>query len=451
MKYFSSLSLTLLLASQSANAYGQSSPALPKAVAKRVCSNISEDRLSVSRDRLANAFLLENSILPDDLDFVSGTITQKLLTIDVGTQPTEPELLLDAVSRLRQSIGGFENVMRTDELSNILTYQGTLPVGSNWLFDDSRAGWTLKCVAPTEGTVTLVSLAAPAAGRRISIRNKPEELGIEGKARKQTGAFAIALEKAWEEKDDGTEEETTTLKVDGTIGLLLSDPKDETKAFAYAQYNLNRARKDPAPVLLPNQRRNENDTNVLALGLVADYYIDTESSDGGSGSLWLVGQGAYVFDFVDKSERIRLSSTLEPGLNLNLGICNLGSIRFAANSKVGARCIARLDSEVGVWTKNGISPTKTYDDFFALGLNGAYELFVSTGEKSEIAASVNYRYLPVITGGLNNIERFEAAIKHRFFTDDDIGFDLGLDYKVGTNELTLEEEESISLSFGIIY
>ena len=74
----------------------------------------------------------------------------------------------------------------------------------------------------------------------------------------------------------------------------------------------------------------DDDTNVLQLGLNFDYFRDPESTV----PFWITGDAGYIMDFVDNSRRIRLRSAIEPGFTGDLGICRLGSGKFAMSGKL---------------------------------------------------------------------------------------------------------------------
>lgn len=429
----------------------QTPPPRPSASAilKQACSNVPGGS-ELSRERLAEAIVMQNGLLPSDLAMVSGNdLREKLHTSRPQRDPVrfQDNAFLDsAVSRVRQSISEVEGGLERGTAEAAL---GAVPtMNEGWLFAAPTSAPSIKCAQVAARGVTAGGGGQPPA-RLIAVREKPEDFAIEGDERKKAASFALGLSKTWKTKDDGSEVEDTTLKVNGAVGLRLPLESQDLSTFVFAEYNLSRMRSDPAPPLPPGARRDEKDTNVLSLGLIGDYYLKFSGLDG---SVWVTTQGAYVTNFVDESERIRGSLRAAFPFNAHLGLCGLGSAHFfGGGARFGARCLVQADSEIGFWTGAGLSTTNSYDDFLALGGVGTYELFYNTGDKSQLAGTVSYRYLPVITGELEDVERLEATVKQRFWTEGGLGIDIGVDFKDGTNPLSLEDEKSLSLSFGIIH
>lgn len=417
--------------------------ARPDQVFDRACRATGAQIENLSQQRIAEALVAENGLLPSDFGTTSASLPEMLRTIRLPSTTIEGT----ARQRLLASITLTEARIRERNIEAI-TVTGAVPDGIGYLFADSPRTFTLACVKSTVPASIDTSLVSTLKKRRVAVRKKPEEFALEGKSRKEAGSLALGVERVWTEADDGSEEKTTTLKVDGAIGVLLTDFASDFSLYGFAQYSLDKARKIPAPVLAPGKRRDEDDTNVLAIGTAIDAY----AAGARSGSYWLTSQISYVLDFVDDSERFRISGQFEPGWNISLPFCNLGSARFFdEKATIGARCLIRLDSEVGLWTRDGIDPEETYEDFVAFGPRAGYEIFIANGDQQELLGSIAYRYLPVLAGERDDFERFDASLKQRFWTVIGLGFDIGVNYVSGDNSLSLEDEKKLTFNFGLIY
>lgn len=442
--------LGLLALASAAFPFGGASAQVASAaeIVERVCSDRIEEAKPriISLTRLAEETLRSNQVYLDDLAPSNGTILQKIRNlrtiVSSGSETVAGSRIVAAQTAIKDLEAELQK--KTFDALTVTKVNTSTP---GWLFSEASELAVFTCkLAKTKPPLAI--LAAPPGRDRFALREKPEDLGLTGKDRKAASAFAFSVEKKWSTDDQGVETDETTLNFDGTAGLRVTPDESPAVAYVYAQYDLDQTRRDPAAPLGPDERRNAGDTNVLALGLSFDYF----HYRGDNASFWLTAQSAYVNDFVDESERVRVSTKLDPGFNAPLGVCNIGSIRNFGNSrKIGARCLVRLDGEAGLWLKDGLSTTRSYDDFVAIGASVAYEVFYETSEKTGVVASVNYRYLPVLTGSLNDIERFEFALGQRIWTEGNLGIEVLARYNNGTNPLSLVEEEDLSIGIGLIF
>ncbi len=401
----------------------------------------------INRTKLAEAILQESGYSPSDLlgadtaaSSYSSVILNKMNLVSTG------ETRIDADFRVRLTIEKVERSLASNSLDG-LSFEGTPDSTLNWLFSASPVAWKLKCKAGDKPIDTYLGSYESLPNRtRFSFREKPEELALTGDERKQAGAFAVGLERVWSVKDDGSKLRKTTLSVNGTVGFRLIGGSGTANVYSFARYNLKKVRNKPATPLAAGERREADDTNVLALGLAYDFY-----SDLGDTPLWITGESSFLSDYADKSRRLRFRAAIEPGIRADLGICNLGTAKFDVSNKFGVRCLLRLDVDSGVWLKNGLSTKKSYDDFLAIGPNGSLEAFYKTGPKTELIGTVSYRYLPILTGTLEDIKRFDVSIKQRFWMAIGAGVDIGFSYSNGTNALTLEDEKSLTAGLGFIF
>ena len=221
--------------------------------------------------------------------------------------------------------------------------------------------------------------------------------------------------------------------------------------YLFATYNLDRDRTRPRPTLAPGATEGDGDTNALALGLDAHVGGCLGGCSRGL-PMDLTLQAGPVFDFAHDASRLQFRALLYPRPDLDLGICRVSS--FSAGPLRG-RCEAGLDVQMAHVLKRGTTELGNYDTFIAAGVRLGARFFLPTraGEDADTGflASVNYRFLPVIEGPGDNIERLECKLAHRFWTGGNAGIDVGFSYTRGTNELSFEEEDKMTFGFGLVY
>lgn len=409
-----------------------------------LCASPAAPIVEITRQEIAKAVVYQAGVLPAKKTEAPGGLLTVLHEIDLAAASSK--LLSEGDLQLAFATSVFEQRLAkgTEDGFEVV---GTLPKGENWLFAsaDEPALWALRCKNSTAPRGVLASYGLKEK-QVFAIRQKPEELAVVGETRTKAGAFALGLSRSWKEDASGTEIATTTLTVDGTVGLRLTPPKSGQTAYAFAQYNLKRVRTDPPAPLAPGERRDAKDTNVLAGGVLLDIFSEVDDT-----AFWAVGQAALVRDFADRRTRFRFNATLDAGISEELGFCNLGSLKRLGKEGIGARCLVRADVEGGLWTDGGVTATKSYDDYVAAGGYAAYELYFPNGPKSELLATASYRYLAMLVGHLDDIARLELSLKQRFWTESGVGIDVGASYIDGTNALSLADERTLSLGLGLIF
>ncbi len=352
------------------------------------------------------------------------------------------KLPFDPDGSLRIAIRTLSDGLRIEGQKS-LVIDGIYPAGDN-PFISSNASWSIRC---PKGEPIGDEFNKPLERPRFAVRKTPEDLSLSGDAAKEAGAFAVGIERTWTREDDGSKKRSTTVKFDGTVGYQLMGKSSPFSSYAFARYNLDQARTKPAAALAAGATAEDDDTNVLQLGLNFDYFRDPESTV----PFWITGDAGYIMDFVDNSRRIRLRSAIEPGFTGDLGICRLGSGKFAMSGKLAFRCLVRLEADFGIWTKDGRFADRKYDDHLAIGGNVDFSAFYYTGAKSKVIASANARYLPVLLGKQNDIWRYDLSLAHRQFFDFGGAVDVGIGYQHGLNSLTLKPERKFTFGLGLLY
>ena len=301
--------------------------------------------------------------------------------------------------------------------------------------------WRMVCITGQRPSYTVIQPSPPP---RFAIRATPEELWLTGDDARSAGALTLGFERTRSILEDGTRKTDTSFSIAGTLGYRIS-PRESTSghAFLFATYDLQRDRTRPRPVLGPDERESDGDTNALAVGL------DATLISWGRLPVDLNFQASTVFDFANDASRLRLRAIATPGIDRSIGLCRIGSF---TGGPLRRRCEFAAEIEAAHVLRRGRTELGDFDNFLALGGRASFELFLPTsGDDTGFLGSVQYRFLPVIHGAPDDIERFEARLAHRFWTSESIGVDVGVTYTRGTNELSFEDEDVLTLGLGIVY
>lgn len=281
----------------------------------------------------------------------------------------------------------------------------------------------------------------------IAIRKKPEDFTVGGKNRLTADALTIGYEKKWDFDETTALQDTTTWTIDGAIGFRLSKGKNaNTASYLFTRYQLERVRTDPLPALEDGQTRDAKDKNVLEIGGLVDSQILDSKLD-----IYWIGSASFVANFVNENEKIRFRNQFEFGhVGMKLPFCAFGYGRELGIGNLTGRCNFRIDTEGAIQTRLGTADQTDFDDYFGIGANATYEVFSELSEKQQIILSLTGRYLPIIEGPAPDIWNIAISAKNRFWFNNAIGFDLGMTFVDGRNELTLKEEKKLTIGFGII-
>lgn len=431
----------------------------PGSIIDRACA--SRQGQVIDRVRLGEALIIEAGGFPSELvtDLTGGNpplshgeaVIRRLGEIQDyerthdAPHPMDPERLLLSAMSLVQA-----------ELQNSRSEEGAPlrlagnPSGPSWLFLPATAGFTLTCKTgdPDPDYVSATEKSSPPPA--FAIRSTPEELSLRGKAGRKAGAFTLGFERSRTKLDDGTSKTDTSFSINGTVGARLSSATSQrTTSYLYGRYELQRARTRPAPALAVGASEGDGDTNVLEVGGLLDTELLGNRSEF---KLFLNAQLAGLFDFANDASRAKFRAILTPAYDHPLGICGFGSYKSLGKSgKLMARCGLQFEAESARVLRQGRTQLGTFDSYFALGGRATYELFMPTDGESGLIGTATYRLLPILHGPNGEIERFEASLKHRFWTSAKVGIDVGFSYTKGTNELSFEEEDVLKFGLGIIY
>jgi hypothetical protein len=330
-----------------------------------------------------------------------------------------------------------------------LAFGSAVPPRGPFLFQPAFAGVMLKCKVAEPGDSFLKSWEDFTAPPLVSVRSTPEELALVGDDRHGAGAFALAWDRTRSTLDDGTRKTDTSLKVNGTVGVRIT-PATSANAvsYLYGRYALSHARTRPKPVLAPGASESDGDTDALETGILFQKQIMPGKD---RFKLFLNLQAATIFDFANDASRVKIGALLRPVLATSLGVCGLERYaRPLPGTALRTRCGFQLEVLGAEVLRRGTTPLANYDSFLAAGGRGTFEAFLPTADGMELAATVRYRFLPVLHGAPRRIERLEAELKHRFWTASDVGIDVGFTYIKGANEVSFEKEDILSFGLGII-
>jgi hypothetical protein len=321
------------------------------------------------------------------------------------------------------------------------------------LFGASAENKQLLCkvgVEPGEDIITTLEEASPPP--QFAIRGTAEELWLGGQAGRKASSFKLGYDRTKATLDDGSKKTESSVTVNGAVGYRLSAATSNSHAYLYSGYVLEKKRTKPAPALAPGAAKSDGDVNILTVGLVGSGELTKNTS---SFKLYMDANVATLFDFANDARRILVKSSINPAFDEDLGICRFGGLKsLSEGSGLKTKCDIRFELEGARVLKRGTTALGNYDNFLAAGFNASYELFLPTSDgndESGFFGAIRYRLLPVIHGPQSNIERFEAELKHRFWSDIGFGIDVGFLYAKGDAALTYEPEDSLKFSVGVVY
>ena len=440
----------------------QAASANPVAVLARACAGRAD--AEISHARLGAARLIELKIIPSEFvaDAMSGTpnpdltmaeayagaLVARLGEIEAGPGGHQADPRNDIHGSIRRLRSDLVLASRRDEIP--LSIDGRAFLGSDRVFATSSPRPALKCAPADPEPTQTGEMEDYSAGAEFAIREKPEELAMVGKERRGAGSFGLALERTRTRQEDGSTKTATDFSINGTAGVRLSSAKSaRTTSYLYGRYELQQARTKPAPTLAPGASQSDDDTDVLETGFTLSTDLMSNES---KFKLFVDAQAAAVFDFANDAQRLKLRALIRPALDVSLGLCGLGSYELLSSSLgLMGRCRFNFDVEAAKILKRGSSPIGDFDSFLAAGGKAEFEALLPTGEAMDVVGSVAYRFLPVLHGGPDEIERFEASLKYRFWTRSQLGLDLGFTYTKGTNELSFEHEDVLTFGLGVIF
>lgn len=361
-------------------------------------------------------------------------------------EPSEDgDLLEDGIRNLE------ERLTRAPADDDVFAFSGKPENPERFLFEPGSS-WQLQCKPPkdpvTPFPTTVESEFKPPF--EWALRAKPEELALIGKERKAAGAATISADRTNTMLDNGSIKKVTNFKIDATLGVRITGSDTTNKVYLYDRYNLSQSRTRPLPKLDPGAKESDGDTNALETGFLTNVQLTkNDVTLPVVGKLFLTAKAATVFDFAKDGARLKGEMLLRPAMTGDIGICALG--HYGSFLGLPTRCRIQFDLEAGRVLRRGSIEKGDFDNYVALGVRPSFDLYVPTGNETELLGSLNYRFLPVIRGEQDHIERLDIAVKYRFWTTVHAGIDLGFAYSKGRNELSYEKEDILSLGVGIIY
>jgi hypothetical protein len=432
------------------------SPASAQEEAVRIltlaCAN-QADGARIAPDRLAQATLISLEFLPIDLppgETAAGFLRRVSTDASAGRGWTGQR---DVEGRIQE----LENYVRLLPANAPIRVEGTPPDQPrfNWIFSDVPPV-ALYCVKSS----TPEQAPAPLGSGRLRLRGSVDALAATGPAVVSADAATVSIVRTRTSLDDGSTKTVTDFAVDATVGLRLTNDDSAGTAFLFADYSLSRSRTRPRPALGGGTDEGDGDTNSLALGATGKLYLPV-----GSAILTTSIDAAYLNDFTQDSQLGRLRLSIRPALPTTSSIqsilpCYLGSYRQIGGQESGlwTRCGVTFQVEGAHVFERGRGEFAATDNYLAVGGTLSYEaLLISDAPSSGLGtaggpfARVTYRYLPILSGNLDDIERLEARLGYRVFTPDGIGIEFSASYLRGTNEKSFADENILSLGVGIIF
>jgi len=404
--------------------------------------------------RIAEAILYAAGYPPSQL-LGDGALTRDQYAARVIATVTDPPASIDPATR--RAIGRYLLKLGQDmgPGSNVTAKARGLRVTSPFPADTGDRAWifhtnaSLVCMPGKLPPATVVAELKADAPPRFGLVKKVEDLALTGDDRKKADSATIGLKRERTENDDGTDKLTTTLTFDGTFGLRLTPDTASTPIFAFANYTLSRNRTKPAAELKAGERRDDKDTNGLALG------IKTDDLPLRGIPVMIGGQLSFVSDYVKDSRRGVGGILVTPGWRkpLDLGLCSFGALKTIAIGSIAFRtqCVVAGELDYSHVFMVGRADFADHGDFLSAGFVVGIDLAPPLLEKNGIVSSLRYRYLPTVTGKAPDVKRIEASLKYRWWLVDATAIDFGLTYKRGEEFKTYTDEDSLELSFGVIF
>lgn len=437
-----------LLASWAAAAVG-ATPTMAQAqvdttsLVERTCRGAPSGESAVSRQRLAYFLVADAGIVTDDPE---GAIRAAFAADDANSATAEQKALVEAVSQMQDQLGLASGRGR-DQVGLAARPAGPDRLGS-WLFRDEVELFCFKRpAAPGDAERPL----PPAPRSVLRLRRTPDDLNATGARRLVAGAAQANWRRDRTELDDGTSRRDTTLGIEATLGIMLTETAPRRGAYVFAEYDLQRARTSPPP---PGVDQRKKDTDLLQLGLTGHRLVGWQ--EGLPVSLLVTGTGSVLFNRVDDSERLRLEMTATPGFrHARLPFCSIGYFG-PVGLGLGGRCTIAVRGQYNHVLDRGTAAMAPTDDFFLGGGQVGIEFAPMSNRgirgESGIIGGVNYRYEHAFSGDVPSIERLTASLKYRhWMRGNSFGVEFGFDYVDGTNPKSFVDENRIGFGVGLIF
>lgn len=374
----------------------------------------------------------------------------------------------DALTKLRSPLSGPNNKILRTVLNHVqmqMASKNFAPLGA---FDASgkrlttsdvettiNPSWsvstntTLRCFIPSEVEVT-----SEAGKISFRLRGDVDALAATGSDRKSATAATFGYDRVRTFLEDGSRKQTTTYAINAVFGAVLA----EEALFgltAYAGYELGEERSRPAPTLTPPATQGDNDTEILKFGLVGNKLIPIgRGSNRYRQSFDVALDASYLVDLTNNSERVRgrISAELYSG-NPWLGFCKIGGYTDFGNG-FWTRCEVDMIGTFDVLTDHGTIAPSVQDHFAHMGGRAAGKLFFGNPLENAAFATGEFTYLRRIDGdsaAFPHIKRHKFSLGYRWWQNDAFAFEAKGELIDGINPDSFEDENSLSLGFGIIF
>jgi len=311
-----------------------------------------------------------------------------------------------------------------------------------WLFiRDSR--YTLTCAAPPGEKTPSFDKVGP-----VIVRKGVADLAKVGDDKITAGAAQIAVDDLRTTNLAGDERRTVKLVINAAAAVTLGAGTVDRYAILYGEYSRSRARvrTAPEPTVFDKDGR-ADDIDSLELGLLGTRRFTS--------AVRATGRVGVIIDSITGARFAAGNVSAAPitGGGPNLGLCNMGTFKSLGLGIV-ARCNFLVEADLRQVLKAGRADLTASDRLFALGGSAGIELGRGLDKEGQpqdgLTSSLTYRYLNMVSGPGPNIDRFDASLAYRWWSDD-LGFDFGLIYSDGIERKSLADEHRIALTFGIIY
>jgi hypothetical protein len=387
--------------------------------------------------------------------------------LGVVASPGEALAIVDAVAR-DENNAEFDIATTLEELSSdLLNYEAAFKLRA---FDQNGAAFNLSNARESRSEDIGWFLAPPVTlaceigeekadtGRpvlaNVRLRGEVSDLTVDGEKRKTASAATLGFNRIREFKDDGSRTETETANFKGALGLVLapSAKRELPNLLAFVAYEQQTSKaRDLLPVAT-QPAAGDDETKLLQFGLVGS---DIVKLNGYDTSISLTMETAYLIDFTDDSERVRLN--LKSSLYHFDGIKGLTGIGRYRN-ELGNNLWTRLDIEAianfNVLTNRGQLTMLDGTTFGHLGGRVAFSAAVGKTYSNGPFFTAEYLRLARIDGDrefIPQIKRHQLTLGNRWWFGDDLAVEVSAKLIDGENVDSFADENELSVNFGLIF
>ena len=329
---------------------------------------------------------------------------------------------------------------------------------SPWTVDSAII---LRCLLPKpsasiapEGTTVAMGKPLRKLDDALRLRGDVDALAASGDDRKSAAAATFSFDRVRAYLDDGSRKETRTYSIDAVLGAVLHDDLLASLTI-YAGYELGRERSRPAPTLTVPATQSDGDTEVLKFGLVGSkLFAVGPASNHYKQSFDVTVDTSYLFDLTKDSERIRgrISSGFYSGEPW-LVFCKIGGYTDFGNG-LWTRCELDLIGTFDVLTRHGSIAPSVKDHFAHAGGRAGAKLFFGNPLDNSAFATAEFLYLRRIDGDaatFPHVKRHKFSLGYRWWNQEKFAIEAKGELFDGINPDSFEDENSLSLGFGIIF